>query len=317
MSSRYLVDPELSPALDIFPEMNLSWESLPPIRAAILEQIASMPAPIDPDVQVETIVIPGPEGAPPVPLIAYRPTAAQTPLPGFLHLHAGGYIVGTPAMMDAANRQLARDLGCAIFSVDYRLSPETKYPGAIEDCYAALKYLHRNAAALGIDTARIGVKGESAGGGLAAALALLARDRGEFPLAFQHLLYPMLDDRAATAAHPDGFAGEFVWTRDQNHFGWSALLNAEPGGPETPPYAAAARATELSGLPPAFIAAGTLDLLQEQDVNYAMRLTRAGVPVELHVYPGAFHAFDLAPNARVAIAARRDSQEALRRALHG
>jgi acetyl esterase/lipase len=157
--------------------------------------------------------------------------------------------------------------------------------------------------------------GESAGGGLAAALALLARDRREHSLAFQHLIYPMLDDRTCVAKNPHLFAGEFLWTAHNNAFGWSALLGAAPGSANVSPYAAAARADDLSGLPPTFISTGALDLFLEEDMEYARRLIRQGVPVELHVYPGAYHAFDFLTNARIAAAARRDSLAALRRFL--
>ena len=202
-----------------------------------------------------------------------------------------------------------------IVSVEYRLAPEVRFPGAIEDCYAALAWLFGRSAELGVEVSRIGVMGESAGGGLAAALALMARDRGEYGLAFQHLIYPMLDDRTCVAdtAHPH--AGRFVWTPQQNRFGWTSLLGQRPGSPDVSPYAAPARAMDLEGLPPTFISLGALDLFLEEDMEYARRLTRAGVPVEMHIYPGGFHAFDVAPEAQVAQAARRDSAAALTRAL--
>jgi triacylglycerol lipase len=158
--------------------------------------------------------------------------------------------------------------------------------------------------------------GESAGGGLAAALALLARDRGEYQLAFQHLIYPMLDDRTCVAANPNPVAGEFIWTAHNNRFGWSALLGCEPGGANVSPYAAAARATDLSGLPPAFISCPTLDLFIDENIAYAARLLHAGVPVELHVYPGGFHGFDIFGGAApISIHARADSRRALDRFL--
>ena len=212
------------------------------------------------------------------------------------------------------HRPLAEELGCVIVSVDYRLAPETPHPGPVEDCYAGLAWTFAHAGELGIDPARVGVAGESAGGGLAASLALLARDRGEHRLAFQHLTYPMLDDRTCiTDVHPH--TGAFIWTPHNNRFGWSALLGHDPGGQAVSPYAAAARAEDLSGLPPTFIATGALDLFLDEDIDYARRLIRAGVPTELHVYPGAFHGFDIHPTAAVAVAARADRVAALRRVL--
>jgi acetyl esterase/lipase len=317
MTSEPLVDPELKPALAAFPQLQLSPEALPAMRAAMVERRGAIPVPEGLPVTVETLTVPGLGGAPPIRVLAYAPTNVEGLRPALLHIHGGGYVIGTADMMDAANRELAADLGCAIFSVDYRLAPETAHPGPVEDCYAALKWVSDNAAKLKVDPTRIGVKGESAGGGLAAGLALLARDRGELSLAFQHLIYPMIDDRTCIVADPHPFVGEFVWTPADNVLGWSALLGSAPGGPDIPPYAAAARATDLSRLPPTFISVGALDLFLEEDLDYARRLSRAGVPVEFHVYPGAFHGFGMMPGARVSVAAERDSREALRRALHG
>jgi triacylglycerol lipase len=211
---------------------------------------------------------------------------------------------------------MVAELGCVAVSVDYRLAPETPFRGGIEDCYAALGWVCKNSAELGVDPRRVGVMGESAGGGLAAALALLARDRGEFPVAFQHLIYPMLDDRTCVRPDPNPYTGEFLWTAVNNRFGWSSLLGAVvPGSDNVSAYAAAARAKDLTRLPPAFISTGALDLFLEEDLDYAQRLIRSGVPVELHVYPGAFHAFDLDPTAEIAVAARRDRINSLKRAL--
>jgi acetyl esterase/lipase len=208
-----------------------------------------------------------------------------------------------------------REIGCVVVSVDYRLAPDTPHPGPVEDCYAALRWFHANAAALGVDSGRIAIGGESAGGGLAAALALLARDRAEVPVVFQLLIYPMLDDRTVISPEPHPFAGEFIWTAQSNRFGWRALLGQEPGSPGVSPYAAAARAENLAGLPPAFVSVGALDLFLDENIAYAQRLLRAGVPSELHVYPGAYHGFDLAFEADVTRRFRRDSLQALKRAL--
>ena len=313
--SRHLIDPELIDLLDQFPTEPLSDENLGAIREAIrVPMPGDVAAPAVPLVE-STRRVPGPRGAPDVEILTYRPEALAGPTGCIFHIHGGGYVAGDAAARQPAHRRLAADLGCSIVSVNYRLAPETRFPGSIEDCYAALSWVFGNAAELSIDRARIGVMGESAGGGLAAALALLARDRGEFRLAFQHLIYPMLDDRTCVARDPHPYAGEFLWTAHNNRFGWSALLGAAPGSAGVSPYAAAARASDLSKLPPTFLATGALDLFVEENLEYARRLMRAGVPVELRLYAGSYHAFDMHPTARVAETARRDSQAALARAL--
>jgi len=312
--SRHLVDAELNPLLDLFPATVLSDEILAEARAR------ELPLPIDPAAEAAVVGevrrIPGPAGAPEVEIFHYRPRAASGVLPCILHIHGGGYVMGSASSMAPLHKPLVQKLGCALVAVEYRLAPETRAPGAVEDCYAALTWLAAHAGEIGVDSARVGVMGESAGGGLAAALALLVRDRAEHQLAFQHLIYPMLDDRTSASGidiHP--FAGEFIWTHHNNRFGWRALLGVEPGSEGVSPYAAPARAENLAGLPPTFISTGALDLFVDEDVDYAQRLMGAGVPTELHVYPGAFHAFDFAPEADVARRARRDSLSALARAL--
>ncbi|CAN5494586.1 alpha/beta hydrolase [soil metagenome] len=313
IDTRHLVDPEVAPMLDLWPTMTISAATLNAMRNR------EMPA-IPFDASGSTLAlrsVPGPAGAPDIGLHIYLPDDAARPLPCIYHIHGGGYVAGTAAMGEARHRPLVKALGCALVSVDYRLAPETPHPGPVEDCYAGLAWLVANAEALGIDPARIGVMGESAGGGLAAALALLARDRGEYALAFQHLIYPMIDDRTCvtTDAHP--FTGEFIWTAASNQFGWSSLLGHEPGRDDVSPYAAPARAGDLAGLPPTFISTGGLDLFVEEDIDYARRLIRAGVPTELHVFPGGFHGYDMMPGTRVGEAAGAASRAALRRFLHG
>lgn len=315
MSSRHLVDPQLLPLLELLPRTEFTLETLPTIRSSPL------PAWTDPDaeakVALSTRLIPGPSGAAPVNVVVYEPRKrSSNVLPCIVHMHGGGYVVGDAAGAEASLRPMVAALGCIAVCVDYRLAPETPFPGAIEDCYAALAWVCKSSAELGVDPSRVGVMGESAGGGLAAALALLARDRGEFPVAFQHLMYPMLDDRTCVRSDPNPYTGEFLWNAANNRFGWSSLLGPlAPGSDNVSAYAAAARAKNLAGLPPAFISTGALDLFLEEDLDYAQRLIRSGVPVELHVYAGAFHAFDLDPTAEVAVAARRDRLSSLKRAL--
>ena len=313
MNSRHLVDRELFALLDTFPSIELSAETLAAVRAV------SLPLTVDPQaaagVTIATRSVAGPPGAPAVGVRIYTPRNRKGTLPCIFHIHGGGYVVGSAADLEPLHCPTALALNAVIVSVDYRLAPETPFPGSIEDCYAALSWLFAAATELDVDVKRIGVMGESAGGGLAAALALLVRDRGRHRLAFQHLIYPMLDDRTCVTRSPHPYAGEFLWTVRNNAFGWSALLGVPPGSDGVSPYAAAARAEDLAGLPPTFLSTGALDLFLEEDIDYARRLARHGVPVELHVYPGAFHAFDLDPNSAVARAARRDSLAALSRAL--
>ena len=314
MNTRHLVDVELLAALDFFPQTELGPESLAAAREGMRQLSAAMPVPAGLPVDVDERHIEA-AGGHRVGALVYRPRGSAPPQPAVLHIHGGGYVAGSMHMMDGANRRLAADLGCVVVSVDYRLAPETPHPGPVEDCYTALRWLHAHADALGVDAARIAVSGESAGGGLAAALALVARDRGEVPVLLQRLIYPMLDDRTCTTSDPNPFTGEFVWTRAHNHFGWRSLLGHEPGLPGVSPYAAAARATDLAGLPPAFIAVGALDLFFDESLEYARRLVRAGVPTEFHVYPGVFHGSDAADGAALTIEARRNACEALRRAF--
>ncbi|HLG86907.1 MAG TPA: alpha/beta hydrolase [Alphaproteobacteria bacterium] len=317
MDTRHLVDPELLAGLELMPAFDFTPESLLQIRAGMAEmqkQQAAMAPPSN--VRVEERRVPGPKGAPDVRVLVYTPPGASSgPRAGYLQIHGGGYVMGSPEMNDLHNKALTSEIGCVTVSVDYRLAPETPHPGPVEDCYAALKWLHGNAAALGVDPKRIAIGGESAGGGLAAALALLARDRGEVPIIFQRLKYPMIDDRTVTRnpAHP--YTGEFVWTAAANRFGWHSLLGREPGGPDVSPYAAASRAVDLKGLPPTYISTGALDIFLDENLDYAKRLLAAGVPTELHVYPGAYHGYDIAVDADVTKRSAADALRALKRAL--
>lgn len=312
MESRDLVDPALRPGLAFFAGVPLTLEDLPARRAGMEAFLAAMGSAPD-GVSVNERSIAASDGRM-VPVVVFTPISPDKK-PAVLHIHGGGFVVGSARDGAASTGALAKDAGCVVVSVDYRLAPESRYPDAIEDCYVALKWLHDEADALDVDRDRIAVAGESAGGGLAAALALLARDRGEVTLIHQHLIYPMLDDRTCLANLPPHI-GEHVWTKDDNRFGWASLLGEAPGGPEVSPYAAAARAFDLAGLPSTFISVGALDLFVEEDVNYARRLLLAGVPTELHVYPGAYHGFSVVSDAPVSIAHAEASSAALRRALH-
>ncbi|GAC1356939.1 MAG: alpha/beta hydrolase [Ktedonobacteraceae bacterium] len=318
MTTKHLIDPEIVSMLDLFPGLNLTTESLPQTRASFNEMSTQMVAglPEFPNVSVSERHIPGPQGALDVRVLVYHPKNVSTPVPALLWIHGGGYVIGNADQADLQLKSIVSTIGCAALSVDYRLAPETPHPGPVEDCYAALKWLHMNAGDLGVDATRIAIGGDSAGGGLTAGLALLTRDRGEVPLVFELLIYPMLDDRTVTSPDPHPYTGEYIWTPDANRFGWTALLGKEPGGPDVSPYAAAARAEKLEGLPPTYIVVGTLDLFLEEDMEYARRLIRAGVPTELHVYPGAFHGFPMVADAKVTQAYTRDYLNALTRAFN-
>ena len=213
--------------------------------------------------------------------------------PAILHTHGGGYIFGSAASNLGNLQEIAARLDCVIVSVDYRLAPETGWRGSVEDNYAGLKWLYTHAAELGVDRARIALMGESAGGGHAAILALLARDRGEVQPCFQCLVYPMLDDRTGTRVTPAWPVGALVWTAQSNRFGWEAFLGQEPGVAGVPVTAVPARQADLTGLPPAWIGVGSLDLFVQEDLDYAGRLIDAGVAVQAEVIPGAFHGFDV------------------------
>jgi triacylglycerol lipase len=316
--TRSLVAPELLPALEAMPSLEMNDEFIALLRSGALP----MPPPpvLSPEqaaVRCEERFAPGAAGAPNVRVLVYTPAGEAAGLrPGYLHMHGGGYVLGAPEINDPRNRALCAEVGCVIVSVDYRLAPETSFPGAVEDCYAALKWLHAEARSLGVDASRIAIGGESAGGGHAAALAIYARDRGEIPIRLQVLDAPMIDDRTGATSVPHPFCGEFIWPPANNRFGWRALLGMEPGGPATPHGASPSRVEDLSGLPPAFIAVGALDLFLEEDLEYARRLIRAGVPTELHVVPGAFHGFSAAGEGSPQVEQlRKWQQDALARAF--
>lgn len=261
--------------------------------------------------------IPGANGATDVLIRTYRSATAPAPTAAILFIHGGGFNIGSVEQEDGAAAALAEALGVLVVSVEYRLAPEHPHPAPVNDCYAALSWMSQRALSLGIDASRIAVYGHSAGGGLAANVALMARDRGFPKVACQVLCYPMLDHRTSSPSL-NRLSGLGVWDVGANGEGWKALLGeaADGGGREPPPYAAAALARDLKGLPNAYIDVGDLDILLDQDLEYARRLMDAGVPVELHVYPGAYHGFDaFSPAAMVSQRAVRSRLAALRRDL--
>ncbi len=263
----------------------------------------------------ETLVTVG-GGAPDVRVYLINGKRDAAPKPAVLYLHGGGFVGGSAKTNVTALQTLAKRLNVVIASVDYRLAPETRFPGALNDNYAALNWLYRNAVDIGVDAQRIAIMGESAGGGHAAMLAISVRDRGEIPLKLQMLIYPMLDDRTGSSQQVPSMQGEVIWTPKQNVFGWQSLLGIKPGGKAAPYGSVPSRIDDLKGLAPAFIAVGTLDLFMNEDVEYAQRLANAGVATELYVVPGAFHGFELAaPKSKIASIFTSVKEAALCRAL--
>lgn len=312
------LDPELAPAIEALPEESFSqWDDLPAARAEVAREFARIRADIPdlPGVVKQDRTVPGPEGAPDVPIRIYRSSEADEPLPCLLFIHGGGMVFGSIEEADLQVQRVVTGAGCLAVSVGYRLAPENPFPAPLEDCYMGLRWTRDHAGEIGADRDRIAIGGTSAGGGLAAGLALLARDRGEIPVCFQWLIYPMLDDRNVTQSS-HAITDPRVWNREANLHGWRAYLGVEPGSGGVSPYASPARAEDLRGLPPAYIQVGTQDLFVDEDVTYAQRLMQARVPVELHVYPGVFHSSeDAAPQAEVSRRMIADQQAALRRIL--
>jgi acetyl esterase/lipase len=310
------LDPEVAAAFVGSPIAAIDFGSfdfaaLPALR----EAMAAMPLPPLPATTTvsEQRSLAGRESAPAIEVRVYQPADAARPAPAVYWIHGGGMIFGTGLNEDARLNRWAEELGCVVVSVEYRLAPEHPYPAPLEDCYTGLLWTARHADELGVDPSRLVVAGASAGAGLAAGLALLARDRGEIPITFQLLIYPMIDDRNATVSST---LDAIVWSPAANLLGWRAYLADLHGTEEVPPYAAPARASDLMGLPPAFIAVGTLDVFRDEDIAYALNLLAAGVETELHVYPGAPHGFELVvADTAVGRRAQRDIDDALRRAL--
>jgi acetyl esterase/lipase len=262
----------------------------------------------------EDLDIPGADGTT-MRATVFRPQAATGPTPGIVHTHGGGMIFGDRFISNEVYLEWVSELGITVITFDYRLAPEHPHPAPVEDCYAGLVWAAKNADALGIDPKRLAVGGGSAGGGLAAAVALLARDRGGPKLAAQILICPMLDDRNETFSNHQ-FAGLGAWDRTSNDTGWNALLGNERGGPDVSPYAAPARAENLSNLPPAIIDVGSAEIFRDEDVNYASRIWQAGGVAELHVWPGGFHGFDGAVlDAKISRISRKTRNEWIRRTL--
>ncbi len=295
-----MVDPELRDGAKMILARPLP-DPLDPAAIRAMRHKAPPPPAALPAPAIDLRRIPGASGQPDVPIAVIGARPGGPPRPAVLHIHGGGFIVGRMQDTFPASQRLSQELNCVVVEVDYRLSPETAFPGPLEDCHAALVWLHANAAALGVDPARIAVMGESAGGGLAAMLAIAVRDRKSVPLCYQVLIYPMLDDRTGSKRRVPPFIGTIGWNEAGNRVGWASLLGQPAGSKTVPAGSVPARIGSFAGLPPTFIGVGAIDLFAEEDVAYAQALIAAGVPTQLLVIPGAYHGFDfIAPASRAA-----------------
>ena len=311
------VDPHLEKTLKDLPNIDI-WADLPKARAVGAARLAEAP----PFNKAGLVVIQDDwvterNGHPDIRVRIYAPAKKAQNLPAVLWMHGGGYVVGSPESCDQFIVEMVATVPCVVVSVDYRLAPENPFPEPLEDCYDALAWIVSHCTALGVDESRIAIGGVSAGGGLAAALALLVRDRGEISVLFQMLLCPMIDDRNVTpSSHMSTQPG--IWSRDSTLRGWAAYLGGNSGSAEVSQYAAPSRATDLRQLPRAYIAVGSLDLFVDENIIYAQRLNQSGVSTELHVFPGAYHGFEIYVwDAPLSILARSTHFAALRHAFLG
>ena len=312
MTTLPLVDPSLLPLLEFMPGNTFTGDNLAQIREVSEQRFAFLG---EPALKPEVKVIPGPGG--PLEIYWYDPQPGAQNRPALLHIHGGGMVIGSAKSMQHGPAGTAAALGIPVASVEYRLAPEHPFPAPQDDCLAGLSWLAANAGELGIDPARIGILGESAGGGLAAATALMARDLGGPALAAQFLVFPMLDHRTGSDACQWGnpTTGEFVWTRSSNRFGWEALRGGYAIDDARKGWFSPSLTEDLSGLPQTWIGTGSLDLFVDENLDYARRLIAARVPVELHSYPGAIHAFQAIADGHLAKAFTRDLLGAIARWL--
>lgn len=308
-SIRPRVDPEYWADYDA--QLELDCRKLAEARAVNAEMFCEVEERAD--VREREIIIPGPDGHRELAVKIYEPADRKDCLPALLWIHGGGYLLGSALSRDPQCQMLCAEAGCVVLSPEYRLAPEHPYPAALEDCYAALQWLHDCAGSAGVDPARLAVGGASAGGGLCAALTLLSRDRGGPSLCLQMPLYPMLDCRQTTGSSKE-FTDPKIWNANNNAVGWEMYLGgvAKP----VPATASPSLATDFSNLPPAFTFIGDLDLFRDETLDYVQKLSAARVPVELHIYPGCFHGFDLiTPGAEKSRHANGRAARALQEAL--
>lgn len=315
MNIKRIYDPAIEEQASMFPRLNVSdavgaRDTLNEFLEALAEEGVERPT----DDRIEEIerTIPGPDGAPEVPIRIYMPKDRLEAGPGFVNFHGGGFILGDLEIEHPRCLIMAAEGGAVSVGVDYRLAPENPFPAGVEDCYAALQWVAENAAELKIDPNKIAIGGGSAGGNLTAAVALMARDRGGPNVAFQMLIYPVIDDRCETPSMIDG-SGLYIWDYQNSLDMWNQYIGADRSN--VSPYAAPARAEDLSGLPPAYVMTCEHDPLRDEALNYAMRLMTSGVPVELHNYPGTVHGFDILTQSELSSSAINEAVEAFKRAM--
>ena len=302
MTAAPYYDPEVRAVIEAAPSLGtVTADNIHKIRATRMLQNEAVE--LSDEVTRTDVMVPGPDGSE-IRLRVHRRVGLEGPMPCIYWIHGGGFVLGSPEQDDQRFDRWCQRFDVVGVAVQYRLAPEDPYPAGLEDCYAGLKWVVEHGDEIGVDGSRVGFGGPSGGGGLAAALGLLVRDRAEFEVNYQMLIYPMIDDTQTTVSANWDVP---IWDMGSNEFGWRSYLGDLYGAVDIPSYAAAARATDLSGLPPTYVMTGTLDAFCDEDITYAQRLNQAGVDVELHVYPGAPHGFDgFAPGTRVARQARAD-----------
>jgi acetyl esterase/lipase len=315
MPALRIYDPEIEAVASKFPWLDIS--DVAAARATLKGLIADMAAhgmvrPVDDRIDEIERLIPGPGGAPDVRIRIYMPKDRTEPGPGFVNFHGGGFVLGDLESEHPRCLVMAAEAGAVSVGVDYRLAPENPFPAGLEDCYAALQWVVEHAAELKINPAQIAIGGCSAGGNLAAAVALLARDRGGPHVAMQMLFYPVIDDRCTTASMQNG-EGLYIWDSRNCRDMWNQYIG--PDRSAVSPYAAPGRADDLSGLPPAYVMTCEHDPLRDEGLSYATRLLHAGVPVELHNYAGTVHGFDFMMQSGISSRAVREAVEAFRQVM--
>ncbi|MFI7166293.1 alpha/beta hydrolase [Rhodococcus erythropolis] len=318
MSQRDRIDPEARQPLEqLLQALPGGFNSIPDItqrRAVVMQMGAASRSALEPNpnVAVEDRLVPGPEGAPDVPVRIYRPSAVTSELPGIFYIHGGGMALGSIDSEDLSAAKLSEEVGAVVVSTGYRKAPEESHPAQLNDCYAALTWMVKSANELGVDTERIALYGGSAGGNLTIAVAMTARDNGFPEINFMMPLYPMIDDRNETpSSHEITDIG--IWDRSANIEAWKWFLGDRPADE----FSAPSRAENLAGLPPAFIDVGELDVFRDEDIAFAQKLIQSGVPTEFHIYPGVYHASEtFAPTAAVSQRMWVNRLAALRTALH-